>query len=130
MVKLNATAEAMLAAHPDLMADLEKVSDNARMVINLWAEMDQANRAKLMHVLEEQVKGKEILGNVMYDLTEAAALLGVTRRTCHQYVLDGKIAAQKIGKKWLLNQDAIQAFLQGEKQSTSDNTQSRKLKRP
>ena len=71
-----------------------------------------------------------ILGNTLYDLTEAAALLGVTRRTCHQYVLDGKIAAQKIGKKWLLNHDAIQAFLQGEKQSTSDNTQSRKLKRP
>ena len=55
----------------------------------------------------------------MYDLTEAAALLGVTRRTCHQYVLDGKIAAQKIGKKWMLNEDAIRDFLQGEKRSSS-----------
>jgi excisionase family DNA binding protein len=60
-----------------------------------------------------------ILGNTLYDLTEAAELLGVSRRTCHQYVLDGKIAAQMIGKKWMIHEDAIREFLRGEKRSTS-----------
>lgn len=50
-----------------------------------------------------------------YDLLDAASLLGMKVRTVRQWVLEGKIKAQKIsgGRKWVIMESEIKR-LRGE----------------
>lgn len=46
-----------------------------------------------------------------YPAEEAAKLLGVSPRTMRDWCASGEIAATKIGKRWLIERDALLARL-------------------
>ena len=50
----------------------------------------------------------------MYSLEEVAAILGVSVRTMHTYVKEGKIKAVKIGGSWKVSTSILQKFIDGE----------------
>lgn len=53
---------------------------------------------------------------VLFDLKEAAEALGVNERTIRQYLYDGKIKGVKIGRKWQISKEALEAFCRGQAQ--------------
>lgn len=52
----------------------------------------------------------------VYTLTEIEDIIGVTHRTLLQYVYDGKLKAKKVGGKWRITAENLQAFVNGEDQ--------------
>lgn len=50
----------------------------------------------------------------IYDIMEVAELLHVTRRTMYNYLRNGKITAVKIGGRWKITQEQLNALLNGE----------------
>jgi excisionase family DNA binding protein len=56
---------------------------------------------------------KEIMGNTVYTLKEAAQIFGVTIRTMHNYIKDKRITGQKIGGIWYFTEETLQAFVRG-----------------
>ena len=63
---------------------------------------------------------KVVLGETLYDITEVAALLGVTTRTVQTYILDKRIQGQKIGRKWFFTEDNLKAFISGRQPKKQD----------
>lgn len=57
---------------------------------------------------------KEIMGNTVYTLKEAAQIFGVTIRTMHNYIKDKRITGQKIGGIWYFTEETLQAFIRGD----------------
>lgn len=51
----------------------------------------------------------------LYDIPEAAGILGVSTRTAKQYAAQGKIRAQKIGRAWRFTDEALRSFMAGER---------------
>lgn len=58
----------------------------------------------------------------VYDLMEVAEILHVTRRTMYDYLKKGKIEAVKIGGRWKVTEDQLNALLTG-KAGSKKNTQ-------
>lgn len=56
---------------------------------------------------------KEILGEVMYNIEEAADIIGVTPRTILNYIKQGRILGQKLGRRWYFSEERMKNFLQG-----------------
>lgn len=54
---------------------------------------------------------KEIMGITTYTADEAAALLGVTRRTLMNYITGGKMAGSKIGGRWAFTEKQLRDFI-------------------
>ena len=50
---------------------------------------------------------------VMYDIKEMAAILEVTTRTVMNYIRQGKLNAVKIGGKWKISKENLEAFMNG-----------------
>lgn len=50
---------------------------------------------------------------VLYSLQEVAAILEVTERTLYTYISTGKLKAQKIGGKWKITKENLEAFCNG-----------------
>lgn len=50
---------------------------------------------------------------VMYDIKEVAAILEVTTRTVHTYLKDGRLKGQKVGGKWKITKENLEAFCNG-----------------
>lgn len=46
----------------------------------------------------------------MKTTTEAAALLGVSKRRVQQLVLRGQLKAVKIGRDWLIKEESLKKF--------------------
>ncbi len=42
---------------------------------------------------------------------QAAALLGITERVCREWLKAGKIPGRKVGKLWLVSEDALLSSL-------------------
>lgn len=57
---------------------------------------------------------EKTLNVVLFDLKEAAAALDLNERTIRQYIYDNKIKAVKIGRKWKISKDTLEAFCRGE----------------
>lgn len=57
---------------------------------------------------------KEIMGQTVYTIDEAAAEFGVTVRTMHKYIKSGRVQGQKIGGAWHFTEDALKAFVRGD----------------
>ena len=49
----------------------------------------------------------------MYHLVELAGLLHVSHRTVQRYLKAGRIRAVKIGGKWMVSDENLRAFLNG-----------------
>jgi excisionase family DNA binding protein len=57
--------------------------------------------------------GKDILGVQLYNTTEAAALLGISRITVHKYIKAGRLRARRIGRPLMITDEDLRAFLSG-----------------
>lgn len=51
----------------------------------------------------------------MYSLQDIAKILGVTYRTVINYKNAGKIEVVKIGNRWLISEENLKKFLEGER---------------
>lgn len=49
-----------------------------------------------------------------YTVDEVAALLGLARGVAYQYVRDGVIPAQRVGRRWLIPRRRFHAWLDGQ----------------
>jgi excisionase family DNA binding protein len=58
------------------------------------------------------------MANRVLTPEEAAALLKVTQRTLLQWLRDGKLPARKIGRRWYISEEALMAFIAGDKESS------------
>lgn len=54
---------------------------------------------------------------VMYDVKEMAAILGVTPRTIQEYIKQGKLKTVKIGRKWKITKENLEAYIYGREQA-------------
>lgn len=54
------------------------------------------------------------LNVVLFDLKEASKALGLTERTIRTYINSNRIRAVKIGRKWMISQEALEAFCRGD----------------
>jgi excisionase family DNA binding protein len=48
-----------------------------------------------------------------YTVDEAARLLGLSRCVAYQYVREGVIPAQRVGRRWLIPRKRLHAWLDG-----------------
>ena len=50
----------------------------------------------------------------IYTVPELSNLLHLTPQSVRKYLKDGKIKGKKVGTKWLVSEEAIKNFLNGE----------------
>lgn len=50
---------------------------------------------------------------VLYTVKETAALLGCSTRTIMNYIKNGRLPFVKIGGKWKITKDNLEAFVNG-----------------
>lgn len=60
--------------------------------------------------------GKQLdKGNlVVYTVADLSKLLNTTPQTVRRYINEGKIKGRKIGRQWLVNEEAVKEFLEGD----------------
>ena len=46
-----------------------------------------------------------------YDAPELSKILKVSVRTAHEYLGDGRIRAGRVGRKWVIQEESVRAFL-------------------
>lgn len=51
----------------------------------------------------------------LYDLDEVVELLGLNIQTIRIYIKEGKLKASKIGRKYVVTEEAIKEFLEANK---------------
>ena len=56
---------------------------------------------------------REIVGVKLYNLEEAAELMGVSYATIRNYRRDGKITGQRVGRAVMITEEEIQRFVRG-----------------
>lgn len=49
-----------------------------------------------------------------YTVDEVAALLKLSRSVTYQYVREGVIPAQRVGKRWLISRKRLHSWLDGQ----------------
>lgn len=54
----------------------------------------------------------QILEVKFYSAADIAEMLGMTTRTVLNYINDGKIVAKRIGKKWMVSEDNLRAWME------------------
>ena len=65
--------------------------------------------------MEEKTKrASELEAIRLFTLTEIEPILGVTHRTLLTYIKDGRLKGVKIGGKWLVSEDNLKKFLNGD----------------
>ena len=55
----------------------------------------------------------EAIKSRCYSLADISEALGITRRTLCDYIKAGKLKGVKLGGKWIITQDNLDAFLSG-----------------
>ena len=61
------------------------------------------------------MKGNQTNENFkLYTLSELQPILGVSNRTLHTYIKDGRLKAVKIGGKWKVTEENLKKFVNGE----------------
>ena len=59
--------------------------------------------------------GKQLdKGNlVVYTVADLSKLLNTTPQTVRKYINEGKIKGRKVGRQWLVDEEAVKEFLRG-----------------
>ena len=59
--------------------------------------------------------GKQLnKGNlVVYTVADLSKLLNTTPQTVRRYINEGRIQGRKIGRQWLVDEEAVREFLRG-----------------
>lgn len=50
---------------------------------------------------------------VIYTVADLSKLLNTTPQTVRKYINEGRIKGNKIGRQWLVNEEAVKEFLEG-----------------
>ena len=58
---------------------------------------------------------REVGGIKAFTVKDICELLNVTPQSVRKYLKSGDIKARKIGAKWIVTEEAIRAFMNGEK---------------
>ena len=60
--------------------------------------------------------GKQLnKGNlVVYTVADLSKLLNTTPQTVRRYINEGRIQGRKIGRQWLVDEEAVKDFLRGD----------------
>jgi excisionase family DNA binding protein len=66
---------------------------------------------------------KQILEVRLYNVPEAATLLGVTSQTVRKYIKKKKLQAQKIGRSLFVTEENLKTFLSGTTGAVNDSRQ-------
>ena len=51
---------------------------------------------------------------VVYTVKDLSKLLNTTPQTVRRYISEGRIKGKKIGRQWLVDEDAVKEYLRGE----------------
>lgn len=57
------------------------------------------------------VKGKNLGGYTMYNVAELVSILQITDTSVRKYIREGKIRGQRIGRGYLVSEEALKRFL-------------------
>lgn len=49
----------------------------------------------------------------VYTLTDVCNILQVTRRTAYNYIKNGQLKANKVGRKWIVTEDNLKSLITG-----------------
>ena len=55
----------------------------------------------------------------IYDVPQLAEKLRVSQRSVRSYLCQGKLIGRKVGKRWLVTEDALRAFLMQSDRTTN-----------
>ncbi len=50
---------------------------------------------------------------VVYTVADLSKLLNTTPQTVRRYINEGRIQGRKIGRQWLVDEEAVKEFLRG-----------------
>ena len=50
---------------------------------------------------------------VVYTVADLSKLLNTTPQTVRKYINEGKIKGRKVGRQWLVEEEAVKEFLRG-----------------
>lgn len=50
---------------------------------------------------------------VVYTVADLSKLLNTTPQTVRRYINEGKIKGRKVGRQWLVDEEAVKEFLRG-----------------
>ena len=50
---------------------------------------------------------------VVYTVADLSKLLNTTPQTVRRYINEGRIQGRKIGRQWLVDEEAVREFLRG-----------------
>ncbi len=65
--------------------------------------------------MAKKMNGNKVAGHKVYTLEELSGQLGIHVGTMRRYVRNGRIVAQKIGKRYLVTQENIDRFVNPDK---------------
>jgi excisionase family DNA binding protein len=60
------------------------------------------------------MKGHDNITRLTYTVEEVAELLDLSRGLAYQYVREGVIPAQRVGRRWLISRKRLHAWLDRE----------------
>ena len=61
----------------------------------------------------ENITADKTFDLVMYNVAEMAEILEVSRRTIMNYIKDGKLKCVKVGGRWKITKENLEAFCNG-----------------
>lgn len=56
---------------------------------------------------------REMAGMTVYGVADVAQEVGVTPATVRQWIRGGKLVARKIGREWVITEEAVRFFIAG-----------------
>ncbi len=59
----------------------------------------------------EAGEGKEKIEQATIKVSELAIMLGINKNTAYEYLENGTIPAQRLGRKWLISKEQVLAWL-------------------
>lgn len=62
-------------------------------------------------MVEQKPKGIDI---TLYTIVEASEVIGCSVKSIRNYIASGKLKAHKVGGKWKMYQEDIEAFMRGQ----------------
>lgn len=65
----------------------------------------------------ENITTDKTFNIVMYNIKEMAQILEVSPRTIMNYIKDGKLKCVKVGGKWKITKDNLEAYCTGREQA-------------
>ncbi len=56
----------------------------------------------------------------IYDVPQLVEMLKVSKKAVRSYLISGQLRGRKVGKKWLVHEDAVREFLMNAEQTATE----------